>query len=171
MDGLYHSVMRFVRFWLLVCAAVLLLSTGSAQAHSEVFERAPALGQVVTGDVDHVDISFFLPVTESSISLVDPDGNEIAVTEAELATNGQITSVEFEPLSVEGRYTVNHVETSIDGDVQEGTFSFIFNSTEGEEIASLIARNTGPNWVLLVFLTGVIMFLAGTFWPGRTRRS
>ena len=151
--------------------AVLLFSTGSAQAHSEVFERAPAIGQVVTGDVDHVDISFFLPVTESTISLVDPDGNEISVSEAEVATSGQITSVEFEPLTVEGRYTVNHVETSIDGDVQEGTFSFIFNATEGEEIASLIARNTGPNWVLLVFITGVIMFLAGIFWPGRTSKA
>ena len=115
--------MRFVRLWLLVCAAVLVISTGSAQAHSEVFERAPALGQVVTGDVDHVDISFFLPVTESSISLLDPDGNEIVVSAPELAPNGQITSVEFEPLNVEGRYTVNHAETSIDGDVQEGTFS------------------------------------------------
>lgn len=163
--------MRFVRVWLLVCAVGLWAFSGSAQAHSEVFERAPALGQVVTGDVDHVDISFWLPVTESSIALIGPDGNEVSVSTPQLAPNGQITSVEFEPLTVEGRYTVNHVETSIDGDVQEGTFSFVFNATEGEEIASLIARNTGPNWVLLAFITGVVMFLAGIFWPGRTSRA
>ena len=163
--------MRFVRLWLVVCAVALVVLSGTASGHSEVFERAPAIGQVVTGDVDHVDISFWLPVTETAISLIGPDGNEIAVGEPELAPNSQITSVDFEPLTVEGRYTVNHVETSVDGDVQEGTFSFIFNATEGEEIVSLVARNTGPNWVLLVFITGVVMFLAGIFWPGRTSKA
>ena len=161
--------MRFVRLGLLISLVVFAMSSGTAQAHSEVFERAPALGQVVTGTVDHVDISFFLPVTESGISLVDPDGNEIALGATELAPNGQMTSVEFDPLTTEGRYTVNHVETSIDGDVQEGTFSFIFSATEGDEIASLIARDTGPNWVLLALVSGVILFFAGIFWPGGSK--
>jgi len=161
--------MRIVRLWLLIVASVLVFSVGQAQAHSEVFERAPALGQVVTGTVDHVDVSFFLQVTDSDISLTDPNGDEVAVGETEIAPNGQIISVNFDPLTVEGRYTVNHVDTSIDGDVQENAFSFIFNATEGEQVASLIIRDSGPNWPLLALVFGVMLTFAGLFWPGRRK--
>lgn len=154
---------------LLTFALCSLLLVGSAQAHSEVFERAPALGQVVGGTVDHVDISFWNVVSEASIEVVDPNGQPIDVGETQVTTNGRITTVDFAPLTVEGRYTVNHVETSFDGDVQEGAFSFVFDQAEGGELAPLVARTNGPNWVLLAFVSGVILFLAGIFWPGRSR--
>lgn len=161
--------MRFVRIWVLVFAVVFALNVSTAGAHSEVFERAPAIGQVTTGTVDHVDISYFLPVTQSLIELQGPDGNMIAVGASEIAPNGQIASVEFEPLTAEGRYTVTHVETSIDGDTQLGTFSFIFNATEGTNVASLSIRGDGPNWAVIALAAGVIMFLAGIFWPNRSK--
>jgi len=157
--------MRFVRLWLLICISAFVLSVGSAQAHSEVFERAPAIGQVVSGEVGHVDISFWLEVTDTRIQLIDPNGDEVAVSEAELADNLRLTSIEFEPLSVEGRYTVNHAELSVDGDIQQGTFSFVYAATGGEELASLVLRGSGPNWPLLGLVFGVVLFLAGIFWP------
>lgn len=160
--------MRMRSLFLLVFVAASLALVSPAQAHSEVFERAPALGQVVTGTVDHVDISFWNLVTEGQISVIDPNGDEIAVTATDLATNQRITSVGFEPLTVEGRYTVNHVETAIDGDVQEGTFAFIYNASEGAEVATLFGRDTGPNWPLLGLIFGLVLIVAGFLWPSRT---
>ena len=157
--------MRALGLGVFTFVAVSLLLTTSAQAHSEVFERAPAQGQVVTGTVDHVDISFWNVVTEGEISLVDPNGDPVAVGETELATNQRVSSVAFAPLTIEGRYIVNHVETSIDGDVQEGTFSFIYNASDGEEVATLFARDTGPNWPLLGLILGIVLIVAGVLWP------
>jgi len=130
-----------------------------------VFERAPALGQVVSGDVDHVDISFWLDVIDAKIDLVDPNGNEVEVGRTQLADNQRITSVEFEPLTLEGRYTVNHAERSIDGDLQEGTFSFVYTATGGEEVASLAFAGAGTNWPLIGLIFGIVLFFAGVFWP------
>ena len=161
--------MRMRWLWLTVFAAVSLALVSPAQGHSEVFERAPALGQVVTGNVDHVDISFWTVVTEGQISLVDPNGNEVAVSETDLATNQRITSVGFDSLTVEGRYRVNHVETSIDGDVQEGTFSFVYNASDGAEVATLFGRSSGPNWPLLALIFGIVLIAAGALWPRASR--
>jgi len=155
-----------------VAAAIaVLIWFGAAPmlgAHSEVFERAPEVGQVVTGTVGHIDISFWAEIESGEISLTDPNGDPVIVGETTLATNGRVSSVEFEPLALEGRYTVTHSELSFDGDFQEASYSFVYNASEGDELATLIARDTGPNWPLLGGIAGVILVLAGLFWPGRS---
>ncbi len=161
--------MRKRGFWVLAITALFWVAAAPiVGAHSEVFERAPETGQVVTGTVDHVDISFWAVIESGEISLVDPNGDAVPVGETVLAPNGRISSVDFEPLTVEGRYTVTHSELSFDGDFQEATFAFIYNASAGDQVATLIARDTGPNWVLLGVIGGVILVLAGIFWPGRS---
>ncbi len=157
------------RVWVVVLATLFWIGLAPfLGAHSEVFERAPEMGQVVTGTVDHVDISFWAVIESGEITLVDPNGDAVDVGETALAPNGRISSVDFEPLTVEGRYTVTHSELSFDGDFQEASYSFVYNASEGDQVATLIARDTGPNWVLLGVIGGVILVLAGIFWPGRS---
>jgi len=159
---------RRLRLGLLILVVSLVASLGlssTAGAHSEVFERAPALGQVVTGEVDHVDISFFAEVQSGSIALLGPSGELVEVGETVVAPSQRITSVDFAPLVEEGRYTVVHEELSIDGDTQESAFSFVYNATDGDQVATLFARDTGPNWPLIGVIAAVILVLAGIFWP------
>ena len=159
---------RGFRF-LVLAAAIWIAAAPYLGAHSEVFERAPESGQVVTGTVDHVDISFWSEIESGEIELLDPNLELVAVSDTVLAPNGRIVSVDFEPLTVEGRYIVTHSELSFDGDFQEAKYLFYYNASEGESLATLIARDTGPNWPLLAGVGGVILVLAGVFWPGRTR--
>lgn len=163
---------RRLRFGLLLLVASVVASIGlasTAGAHSEVFERAPAVGQVVTGEVDHIDISFFAAIDDASIALLDPSGEPVEVGETVVADNQRITTVEFAPLVAEGRYTVVHEELSSDGDVQESAFSFIYSATEGEQVATLFAQDSGPNWLLLGGLALIILGVAGFFLPKQAK--
>lgn len=153
---------------------VVLVSSGSllvgtASAHSEVFERAPAAGQVVGGTVDRVDISFWSPIESGVISLTGPDG-VIDVEDAVLASSGRVLTADFEALTSAGPYVVTHSELSSDGDSQTAQFAFIFDPTSDERVVPLLAGGTGPNWVLLGGIGGVILVLAGVFWPGRSSK-
>lgn len=140
-------------------------------AHSEVFERAPTSGQVLGGTVDHVDISFWTPVSSAEILLTGPDDLPIPVGETMLLSEGRVITADFEPLVEPGGYVVTHSELSDDGDVQTAQFAFTFDPDSDVRITPLVVRDDGPNWVVLGGLAGVILILAGFFWPGRSRKA
>lgn len=151
--------------------AVVGLSISPLMAHSEVFERAPASGQVLGGTVDHIDISFWAPVASGEILLAGPDDRPISVGETTLLSNGRVVTTDFEALVEPGRYVVTHTELADDGDIQTASFAFTFDPESDARLTSLVARDDGPNWVLLGGVTGVILLLAGFFWPGRSRKA
>ena len=162
-----------VRRWIFLALVMVPLCSflaGPLGAHSEVFERAPASGQAVGGTVDHVDISFWVPVATADIKLQGPDGEAIAVGPSTLSANKRIASVEFSPLTEAGNYIVTHTELSDDEDTQTAQYGFTYDPDGGEELQSLITRENGPNWVLLGGVSGVILLLAGLFWPGRSSK-
>lgn len=155
--------------FLVVVVASGSLLVGTAAAHSEVFERAPATGQVVGGTVDRVDISFWTPIESGQITLVGPDG-AIATEEAVLASSGRVITADFDPLTTPGPYVVTHSELSLDGDSQTAQFAFIFDPESDDRVVPLLVGDAGPNWVLLGGISGVILVLAGLFWPGRSSK-
>lgn len=158
------------RLFLVSLAVAFGAAIGPLAAHSEVFERAPESGQVVGGVVDHIDISFWVPVSSGNIGLLGPDEAPIEVGPTSLSANGRIVSVEFEPLEQAGNYIVTHTELSEDGDTQTDAFAFVFDPESDRELASLISRDSGPNWLLLGGVGGLILVLAGLFWPGRSAK-
>lgn len=166
----YRGRVRIRLFFLVVLVSIGSLLVGTASAHSEVFERAPATGQVVGGTVDRVDISFWTPIESGVISLSGPNGEAIDVNDAVLATNGRVLSTEFAPLSEPGPYVVTHSERSVDGDTQTAQFAFIFDPTSEERVVPLVTGDDGPNWVLLGGISGVLLIFAGLFWPGRSSK-
>ncbi|MFT7476245.1 MAG: methionine-rich copper-binding protein CopC [Verrucomicrobiales bacterium] len=161
--------MRIRLFLVVVFIGLGAVFVGPLGAHTEVFERAPEMGQVVGGTVDHVDISFWTAVGRPQMAIVDPDGRAVAIGPVTLEPGGRIVSVEFPPLTVEGQYVVTHSESDpVDGDLQTTEFSFTFDADSNNEVGSLIVRNDGPNWVLLGIIVGVVLILVGFFWPGRS---
>lgn len=158
-------IARFIAVFALVFAAVLVSPLG---AHTEVFERAPIAGQDVGGSVDQVDISFWAPVLSSEITLVGPSGNDLPVTSTELSAENRIATTTFPELTEEGRYVVTHSELSADGDLQTEEWFFVFDSSSENRVVALSSGGGGPNWILLVAVSGVILILAGLLWPKRT---
>ena len=138
-----------------------------ALAHSELRERAPAEGAVV-GSVGHIDLWFWTPIAGAEIQVFGPDQEPIDVGEASVSDNGLISSVEFPTLTEPGRYAVTHTETSIDTDVQTDAFTFVIDPDSDAEVPSLLDRPTGPNWVILAAVAGVVLVLAGLFAPRRS---
>lgn len=153
----------------MVIIAVGGLMVAPLQAHSEVFERAPAAGQVVGGTVDRIDISFWAPIAAGEIQVNGPDDQPIAVGDTVLAENLRIITADIPQLDVAGTYVVTHTELADDGDEQTARFAFTYDPTSSERVTPLIARDTGPNWVLLGAVGGAILLLAGLFWPGRAK--
>lgn len=163
--------MRIRLFLATILVSLVGIFVGPLAAHSEVFERAPASGQVVSGVVDHVDISFWTSVDSSAISLIGPGGEFFDVGATTLLSNGRIATVDFAALTIAGKYAVSHTEVSEDGDSQTAVYEFIYHETDGDPLGSLFARETGPNWLLLGGIAGVVLVLGGLFWPGRSSKS
>lgn len=151
----------------LIFSAVLVSPLG---AHSEVFERAPIAGQAVGGVVDQVDVSFWAPVISSRITIVGPDGIEIEAEATSLTTGDRIASTTFPELTEEGRYVVTHAELSADGDLQSAEWFFVFEAASENRLIPLSgAGGEGPNWILILAASGVILILAGVLWPKRSK--
>lgn len=148
--------------------AIGALGVSSVAAHTEVWQRSPEQGQAYGGTIDELQISFFATVTTSEITIDDPNGDPVAVGPTTLARGDRIAVVEFPALAVPGPYVVTHTELAEDGDIQTASFQFFYDPASENEVASLIIGDDGPNWPLLGIIAGVVMILAGLFWPGRS---
>ncbi len=139
-------------------------------AHTEVFERAPIAGQPVGGSVDQIDISFWAPVLSSNITLEDPNGDAVAVDITRLTTDDRIATTTFPELTEEGRYVVTHTELAPDGDLQTAEWFFIFDAASDNRLIPLsFAGGGGPNWIVLIAVSGIVLILAGLLWPKRAK--
>jgi methionine-rich copper-binding protein CopC len=154
-------------FGLAAVALAIGLAATPLFAHAEVRERAPAAGETIGGRVDHVDLSFWAPIESAEITLTGPEGQAVDVGETVIRRSGLITSVEFDPLTVAGNYTVTHAEVAADGDSQRAAYGFVFDPGSDRRLASLIERETGPNWLLLGAIGGVVLIGLLLFAPWR----
>lgn len=153
--------------------AVIVMTASAAFGHAEVRFRAPEDNQVLGGTVDHVDIQYWTPVERATITLTGPDGAEVAVSETIVSGRGFRASIEFGALTKNGVYNVDHVELSEDQDEQVGQFQFTYDPASSERIGSLVDRDSGPNWLLLVGIAVIVGGVAALLVPKRrsTRRS
>ena len=156
----------FIAF-LIVASAGLIAPLG---AHTEVWQRSPDRGLEYGGTIDRVEISFFATVESGNIALADANGVAIEVGPTTLERGDRVAVAEFDALTEPGAYIVTHTELAADGDIQTDAYQFFFNPESDNELVSLVAGDDGPNWVLLGIISGVVLILAGLFWPGRSER-
>jgi methionine-rich copper-binding protein CopC len=147
---------------------VAMMWASPLAAHSELRERAPAADSTVGGEVTHVDLLFWTPIDGAEIQLFGPNQDVIEVSETSVSDSRIISSVEFPALTVAGRYAVTHTETSTDGDIQTAAFAFTFDPDSEVLVPSLLERSSGPNWVILAAIAGVVLVAAGLLAPRRS---
>jgi len=142
----------------------------SLAAHTEVFERSPAMGQAYGGVIDEVQISFWAAIESGEILIEGPNGQQVEVGETRLEQGNRIEVVEFPALVDAGAYVVTHTELAADGDTQTASYQFFYDPDSEREVEPLIGGDDGPNWPMLGIIAGVVLVLAGLFWPGRSSK-
>lgn len=115
-----------------VFAALTILSTTAASAHTDLLQGSPGPGQQVGGTVDFVDLVFVDPVADAVITIEGPDGAEIDGTTA--VADGQIIRYEMPPLTEVGRYVLRYSMISADGDFTTSGFFFVYDPSAIEPI-------------------------------------
>ncbi len=160
--------LRLSFFLLLLAASAAFVAP--LGAHTEVWQRSPDRGLEYGGTVDSIQISFFATVQSSKISLADGNGVAIEVGPTTLERGDRVAVAEFPALTEAGPYIVTHTELAPDGDIQTDAYQFFFDPDSDNEMVSLVDISEGPNWVLLGIISGVVLILAGLFWPGRSER-
>lgn len=151
---------------LVLAAAGLLASPGSASAHGELVASSPTPGELV-GNVVHIDLVFSTPVFDYTFTVERPDGEPLEGAVVEKAPS--YLSYETAPLSDEGQYIVRYSATDSDGDLVEGAYAFTFevgapNPTELPVDLSVLLVDEGlPWWNYALLLVGVVVIavLAG----------
>ena len=139
-------------------------------AHTEIWQRSPAAGRAYGGTIDEVQISFTATIASAEIGVLGPDGQPLDVTPATLAPGERIAVATFPALTEPGAYIVAHTELAEDGDTQTDSFQFFYDPESEEEVVPLIIGDEGPNWILLGIISGIVLILAGVFWPGRSSK-
>lgn len=128
------------RFRLLVftMALVLALVAATTAAHEDAAKSDPADGSVIRTLPQHVTITFpgELDANGSSITIVGPDGNNIAATGAGVDLDNPDRNTLVMPLDgalPDGTYTVEWVALSLsDGHETSGSFSFTVDPNAAE---------------------------------------
>jgi len=92
-------------------------------AHAELVASSPAEGEVVTGPLDEVVLSFDEGLVDgSTFSVLDTSGTTIATGLPDPADDTRMRAAM--PAVGGGRFTVQWTSVAADGDVERGTFAF-----------------------------------------------
>lgn len=112
----------------LLCAAMLLASSGVASAHTSIQSAEPGPGETVSGVVDRVVLRFLDPVAGvPTLEVRGPTGDLVDGLEpAELTERGRVAERRFAPLRRSGRYRVDYTFVAQDGAQQTAAHEFRF---------------------------------------------
>ena len=140
----------------------LLALASPAGADAVLVASSPSAGAIVGGDVVEVQIVFNELVTGGDIAIEGPDGSVALLGQTR---EGQVLSARFEPLTIEGRYSIRYSLISADTDPVAGSIGFDFRVDGPAPLpVSVPAIETGASPLLVGAVTiglAVVVMLAG----------
>ncbi len=145
----------------LLSLASVLWST-PASAHTDLLQASPGPGQQAGGTIDFIDLVFVEPVSEVVLTVVDPNGDEVAG--AMVVSDGHLIRYKIEePLTTTGRYIVGYTMTSADGDFTEADFHFAYHPdlTQPQRLSPDTVPSQGRSLVAWVASIGLAVSLLG----------
>jgi len=134
-------------------ATTLTVAIPAAEAHAELREASPGVGQTVGGEFHRIAMHFTgLDATQpQAMQLFDPAGNLI---DEGGAAEGQRLVLSISPLTLPGEYTVNYQVNGIDGDYVEESYTFRYEPSADEPSELTIGNpiDEGFDWVTFALL-------------------
>jgi methionine-rich copper-binding protein CopC len=136
-------------------------------AHGTFVDARPLPGVVVGGVVDEVSLLFPEPIVSDSavIAVTGPDGRSVSPRGGVQSPVPSAVTVAIEALSLPGEHRIDHVVTSQDGFVFEGSFTFVYDPAAPALDPLPYGRDPLP-WV---WLLGIAMGLGLISWTIRHR--
>jgi hypothetical protein len=109
---------------LVVLAATVALAPGRAMAHTELDFSLPANGTTVGEPVEEISVGFTdqVALVGNGFEVHDPQGN--LLTPFVVTDDNKVFRFQLDPPLAGGVVTVDYHVRALDGDVQEGSFSF-----------------------------------------------
>jgi len=109
---------------LVVCAAAVALAPGRVLAHTELDFSLPANGTTVGDPVEEISVGFTdqVALVGNGFEVHDPQGN--LLTPFVVTDDNMVFRFQLDPPLAGGVVTVDYHIRALDGDVQEGSFSF-----------------------------------------------
>lgn len=119
-------------YLLIVIAAMIALLPMSALAHTQLTETSPADGEVVTGAVEEVTVTFADEIQPFSQMTVEGADGSVAEPD-QMTVDGKHLTAVFDPPLAGGEYTVKWQVVAADGHTLRGEFAFAVEADEQEE--------------------------------------
>lgn len=146
----------------LLLLAAALLTTGTAQAHSDLESASPASGEVLKSSAEEVTLIFneTIRTKGSGIIVTDADGRRF--DEGDAVVVGATAKQSIKKLTAPGRYTVRYRVVSADGHVVSSKYSFAFappspGAPSSTPVASTTNQtSTGNSAVVVGAIAGAI---------------
>lgn len=148
-----------------LCAALAgLLAAQVVAAHAGLAAASPGPDAVVGGEVRELQLFYGDFITTFEATVTSPSGVELEAT-TELASDIQGTVTLATALVEAGEYRVRHTITSIDTDVVDADYTFVYEpSAPAPQIVFVPDDEGGLAWWLWAILgvgAAVILVLAG----------
>jgi methionine-rich copper-binding protein CopC len=166
-----------------VAVAAVLVSVTSLwippiDAHTTLLQASPGRDETVGGTIDFVDLAFFDPVTNATVTV---SLNGVPLPGVTTVTDGRVIRFELnEPLTTPGRYEVTYQMISFDSDETASGFFFTYDASApqptrigedsligGEEPADPVeGEDTAIPWVLIgatVVILVALLAMLGIF--------
>ncbi|MFN8147078.1 MAG: copper resistance protein CopC [Candidatus Nanopelagicales bacterium] len=105
-------------------AAVGLIAAPPASAHNVVVGTVPVAGSTVTALPTEVVLNFEEPPVAGGTAIVVKDPQGQVVTSGATSLNEASATVELQPLTLAGKYSVSYRSASDDGHTITGSFAF-----------------------------------------------
>lgn len=135
-------------------------------AHTELRQAWPGPGPAVGGSIDKIEFWFWAPVTEPTIQLEGPHGEQLSGEINRLAPDR--LRLEFDPLHEPGEHKVTYQITAPDNESTTSAYVFTYDP-EAEPIALpsvLLEADSGGSvafWIvsLVAIAAGAFLLLGG----------
>jgi len=139
---------------------LILVLVGGACAGEEqggLEGGSPGPDAVVGGEIDQISLFYDDIVVDAAVSVAGPDGTELS-TETRVDTDISVITELGETLSEPGVYFVRHTVDAVDGDREEGSYSFTYDpSASAPGIVFLSEESATPWWLWAMAVVGVLV--------------
>jgi methionine-rich copper-binding protein CopC len=124
---------------LVVVAAAVALTPGRAMAHTELDFSLPANGTTVGEPVEEISVGFTdqVALVGNGFEVHDPQGN--LLTPFVVTDDNKVFRFQLDPPLAGGVVTVDYHVRALDGDVQDGSFSFTVAAPLAPSTTSTVA--------------------------------
>ncbi|WP_158412407.1 copper resistance protein CopC [Ilumatobacter nonamiensis] len=146
-----------------VALIVLLAGACGGEEQGGLEGASPGPDARVGGEIDQLILLYDNIVVDADVSVVDPDGTELSAV-ARLDSDIRVIVELGEELNTPGVHFVQHAVDAVDGDREEGSYSFTFDPSAPAPGLVFPPEDDGSPWLLWIVAVAGVLVIAVLGW-------